>query len=154
EGPALLDEFRRRTLTDARRTQIETLIRQLGDEAFDVRENAEVELLKVGQPALALLRQAVNDPDVEIRQRAQKCLRTLEKGPATNAPAAVSRLVALRKPEGAAEAVLGFIPYADDETTLSEAQSALAALALREDGQPEPALLKALEDKTPARRAA
>jgi hypothetical protein len=45
------------------------------------------------------------------------------------------------------------LPFADDESTAQEVQSALATLAFRE-GKPDPVLVRALEDKQPLRRAA
>src|SRR5438046_4714972 len=44
DGPALLEFFRKRTLTDADRTKITVCIRQLGDGSFKVREVASKEL--------------------------------------------------------------------------------------------------------------
>ncbi len=54
----------------------------------------------------------------------------------------IARLLALRKPAGAAEALLAYTPYADDDTILSEAQIALNAVAFK-DGKPNPALVRA-----------
>jgi HEAT repeat protein len=153
EGAALLEEFRKRTLTDSQRDQIVDLVRRLGDESFPAREKATAAILKIGRPAVFVLRQAVNDPDAEISQRAQKCLLALGKGGAPQAPAVAARLLALRKPPGAAEVLLGYCPYAEDETTAQEVQDALAALAMP-DGKPAPALLRALDDKVAPRRAA
>jgi HEAT repeat protein len=153
EGAALLDEFRKRTLTDEQREKILALIRRLGDEEFAVREKASAELLAIGKPALFLLRQAVTDADPEISQRSQKCVQALESGAVVNLPLVAARLVALRKPPGAAEALLAFVPFADDETTGQEVQTALAALAFRH-GKPDSALLRALDDRVGLRRAA
>src|SRR5207253_2695682 len=85
---------------------------------------------------------------------AQKCLQVLtEKTEANPLPLAAPRLLAVRKPKGGVEALLAFLPFAEDDTLQGEVQSALGYLALR-DGKVEPALVKALEDKSPARRAA
>jgi len=62
------------------------------------------------------------------------------------------RLVALRQPPGAAEALLAFLPSAEDEAIVGEVQATLAAVAMH-DGKPEPALVQALDDKQPLRRA-
>lgn len=153
EGAALLDEFRKRTLSDDLRNKLQQLIRQLGDESFQVREKATTEILALGKTASFLLRQAASDSDAEISQRAQKCLSTLERGGANDLPIVAARLVALRKPAGATEVLLGYLPFAEDESTALEVQSALATLAFR-DGKPDPVLVQALEDKQPLRRAA
>ena len=51
------------------------------------------------------------------------------------------------------ETLLAYLPSAEDETVTAEVQLALAALASR-DGKPEPAMLRALEDKVEIRRSA
>src|SRR5262249_438201 len=58
-GPALLDEFRRRTLSDAKRERILSLIRVLGNSTFGLREKASRELLDEGNSAVFVLRQFV-----------------------------------------------------------------------------------------------
>lgn len=153
EGLALLDEIRKRTLTDAQRDKILRLIRQLGDESFPVREKATAEILAVGKTAIFLLRQAILDGDPEISKRALKCLHVLDNSNQPNVPAVAARLVALRKPPGAAEVLLAYLPYAEDDITAQEVQTALVALAFR-DGKADPVLIGALTDKEPQRRAA
>ena len=66
---------------------------------------------------------------------------------------AVVRAVAALKPDGAADALLDYLPYAEDDKVEQEIESALAAVALS-DGKPESALVRALTDTTPVRRAA
>src|SRR5262245_27272851 len=70
DGPALLDFFRRSTLTGADQDRIQTLIRQLGDEDYAQREKASAELLTLGSAALPKLREAAKDRDPEIAYRA------------------------------------------------------------------------------------
>jgi HEAT repeat protein len=153
EGPALLHEFRKRSLTDADRGRAQTLIKQLGDDSFAVREKATSELKTLGPGIVPLLRQAANSPDLEVSQRAQKVLQAVEKEKLAPLASVNARLVAYRKPAGAAEALLGYLPLAEDETVTAEVRAALAAVAVR-DGRPEPAVVKALEDPLPLRRAA
>jgi hypothetical protein len=66
---------------------------------------------------------------------------------------AVARLVALRKPPGAAEALLSFLPFADDEGTAAEVQRALNSVAFAAS-KPDPAVVRALDSPVGARRAA
>lgn len=155
EGPDLLNEFRQRSVNDPDREKTETLIKKLGDDAFDVREKATADLIAMGSPVALLLRQAVNNTDPEISQRAQKILERIDKDKAVSTPlAAVSaRLVAYRKPAGAAEALLNYLPFAEDPITAAEIQSALIDVAIR-DGKVEPAVAKALQDGSPLRRSA
>src|SRR5262249_5183185 len=72
---------------------------------------------------------------------------------AVGVTASVLRTIAAQKPDGAAEAMLAFLPFAEDERVVQEALDALAAVG-RKDGGPDPALLRALEDPVPCRRAA
>src|SRR5262249_28874586 len=47
DGPGLLEFFRKRTLDDAAEDKIKGLIRQLGDDAFEVREQASGQLVAI-----------------------------------------------------------------------------------------------------------
>jgi len=60
--------------------RIERLVRQLGDRKYDVRETAFDELLKVGRPALAALKQAAKSPDPEVASAAAEAVELIEKG--------------------------------------------------------------------------
>ncbi len=105
-----------------------------------------------GRPVLALLREALKNSELEVVRRAQRCIQRIEEEPAHRLPGAALRLLALRKPAKAAETLLAYLPFAEDET-LPEAQSALNLLALH-DGKPDPALLRALANVRPKVRAA
>jgi WD40 repeat protein len=60
---------------------IRELIKQLGDDSFDKREEADKQLAAIGEPALELLRQAAKDgPDAELRQRADQLARNISSG--------------------------------------------------------------------------
>jgi HEAT repeat protein len=153
DGPALLDFFRKLTLGETDRARVLALIRDLGDDDFAVRQKASAGLLELGPVAQPLLREALRDDDPEVASRAEKCLRQTEKAFNGTVAAACARLLARRKPEAAAEVLLGFLPYASDEAVADEVRAALAALALR-GGKPDGTLLQALTDKVVARRAA
>jgi hypothetical protein len=149
----LLGYFRRRTVSDSERQRILDLIRQLGNDAYAVRERAGNDLIEVGLPAVGLLRQGKSDPDIEIARRCERCLQRIESVPITKLSAAVARTVAKRRPVGSASVLLAYLPFADDEVVAEELRDTLAAVALR-DGRPDPALLAAVDDPMPIRRAA
>jgi hypothetical protein len=153
DGPALVEFFRKRVGTEAVRTRARDLIKQLGDDSFEVREKASADLVAVGRVAAPALRAALKDPDAEVARRAADCLRLIENdaGPML-ASAALRRLSAL-KPAGAAEVLLDYLPGADAEGVAEEVRDALPAVALR-DGKADPALVKALSDPAPLRRGA
>ena len=153
EGSAGVEEFRKRTLTEPDREKAEQLIQQLGDESFDVRQKARMELKAMGVLVVRMVRGVVNDPVAEVSQNARWVLQEIDKDNAAPLSPVWARVVALRKPPGAAEAMLAYLPFCDDEALLPEVQSALNAVAYP-DGKPSPALVKALEDKAGARRGA
>ena len=149
----LLGVLKQRVLADVDRDQIQTLINQLGDDAFDVREQAVKKIVERGPMAVPLLRQALNSRDAEIQRRSEECLMVLVKGKQNNSPSNAIRLLALLKPAGTGEMFLGFLPFAESETTAAEVEELLSAVALRE-GQVDPGVLHALDDKSVVRRMA
>jgi hypothetical protein len=153
DGPALLEVLRKRTPSDADNAKVTTLIRQLGDGAFDAREKATAALVERGAAVIPDLQNALKDADPEIKRRAAVCLERIKKEPPTGVPAAAVRLLAMRRPPGAAEVLLAYLPHATDAGLANEVVGALAAVAFR-DGQPDPALDRARTDSNPLRRAA
>jgi HEAT repeat protein len=153
ESDRLLDEVRKRTVTDGLRQKCEDLIKKLGDADFTVREKAQAEVKAMGSLIVPLLRQAARDKDLEVRSRARDCLSEMERD--KNVPLALitPRLIALRKPAGAAETLLSYIPYAEEDVTLPEIQLALNAVAFQ-NGKIESAVVRSLSDSQGARRAA
>jgi HEAT repeat protein len=152
-GPGLLEFFRKRTLGDADRQRINALIKQLGDDAFQIRETASADLVAIGSAATPYLERAVNDTDPEVVRRAQECLRQIDRGTSSSLVAAAVRVLVARKPSGTVEMLLAYLPQAEDESVSDEVRSALAALAMR-DRKPDPLLVEALNDKTAIRRGA
>lgn len=149
----LLKELAKRTPSDDVRKKGALLIRQLGDSEFKIRQKAEAEIRKVGVIMLPLLRKAAKSNDLEVRIRAQRCLAAMEKDKNLPMTPMVPRLVALRKPPGSVEALLGYIPFADEELILSEVQIALNAVSFS-NTKPHPMVVHALSDTNSARRAA
>jgi hypothetical protein len=152
DGSSLLDFFRKRTIAAPDQERLKQLIRQLGDDSFEAREKASNELASLGAIAAPLLRLAVRDPDPEIAHRARECLRDMQSGYSSAITAAAARLVAVRKPAGAATALVAYLPHAEDETVAKEVRQALTAVAVQH-GRPDPVLIAALTDRAPAKRA-
>ncbi|MFO0877306.1 MAG: HEAT repeat domain-containing protein [Gemmataceae bacterium] len=153
EEPTLLDELKKRTLTEIDTNQAASLIEKLGDDSFEVRQKAEDELRKLGSRIIPLLKQAQKNLDLEIRNRASKCLAAIEMEKIAPLSPVTARLIALRKPRGAVETLLAYMPFADEDSIADELQTALNAAAFP-GGKAHPAIVKALEDRSPARRAA
>jgi HEAT repeat protein len=151
DGPGLLEEVRKRLLSEAERERVEKGITKLGDDAFEVREKAQADILTVGKRAVPLLARA-STADPERRQRLQRCLDQLgEKMPPL--PARLPRWLAYRKPAGAAQALLGYLGVAEDEGQIAEVRDALCKLA-GHDAETDSALVRALADTLAVRRAA
>ena len=152
DGPGLLAFFRDRSLNDTDRQHLDALVGQLGSDAFDQREKASAALVTRGPLAVPFLRRALASADAEVVRRARAGLEQIDSGPGPALPGAAVRLLALRKPAGAVEVLLRYAPHADDVGVEDEVAAALAALGLR-NGKVPPALLAALSDREPARRA-
>ena len=62
---------------EAETERIARLVKQLGDDAFEKREAASMELDAIGAPALDALRKAASDDDLEIRRRAEQIVQAV-----------------------------------------------------------------------------
>jgi HEAT repeat protein len=153
DGPSLLAFFRARTLSPEEQARLGKAVRLLGDDSFEVREKATADLLKAGRTALPFLRNAVADPDVEIVRRVQACLDDIELSRTAPLVMAAARVLGERKPVEAAEVILAYLPFSDEEMVDEALIAALRVVAVQ-DGKPATALLAALKDKIPVRRAA
>lgn len=155
DGPGLVTYFKKRTIAEEDRTKIATLIQQLGAEEYAAREKATNDLIDLGPRGRAQLTQALKDPDLEVRKRAKAILTHL--GPPVDehrytAPAA--RVLAQRKPDGAAKALLDFLPCIDEANVAAEVAEAVIELALGKDGKPDADVVLALRDRAAMKRAA
>ena len=153
DGPGLLAFLRERSLDEDERAQMAQLVKVLGDTDFEKREAASQKFIARGSLSLPFLRDALKDNDPEIARRAQACIDEISGGPGPALPCAAVRLLVKRKPDGAVEMLLRYVPFADDEAVEEEVLNALRALALR-DGKAVDAAVAALKDKQAPRRAA
>lgn len=153
DGASLLEYFRKRTFAEADPAKVKNLIRDLGDEDFQVREKAHLELLTLGPGAVAGLKQAENHANTEIRRRVADLKGVIEAKADPAVQAAVARLIAQDKPAGSPEVILAYIPFAADLTVVDELCTTLGQVA-GDGNKVDPLVLKAVEDKHPLRRAA
>ena len=73
----------------------------------------------------------------EIVSRARTCLQAIEGTTASPWCKLAVRLLAARAcPEGTTEALINYLPFADDDTVVQEIETALLAVGMR-DGQPD-----------------
>ena len=60
--------------TEEQARQVRAWIGELGHESIEIREKAMKELMRAGEPALPLLREALKNPDAEVASRVRKAL--------------------------------------------------------------------------------
>src|SRR5207237_3366348 len=112
------------------------------------------QLKERGPVALPFLRTAATkSSDPEIARRAEECIEGIKKDFAPSVLGAAARVMAAKRPEGAVEAILTFLPNNDDDYLADDLRHALVKLAAK-DGKADPAVVAALTDKAPVRRAA
>jgi hypothetical protein len=153
DGPSLLEFFRKRTLSREDQERLSATVRRLGDRAYRRRAKASADLVAAGRLAVSHLKAALRDPDLEIARRAELCLARIEQGKDVDLATAAARLVKRRKPAGAAEVLINYLAFANDDSLIEAVQDALNAVAAP-DGKPAVALVRALKDRLPARRGA
>jgi hypothetical protein len=153
EGPRLLEEFRSRTIPDAEGARLLELVAKLGDPSGEVRAEATAGLIAAGPRAAPLLRRAATGSDARHAALAQGCLKRIEGEAPAPLPAAAARLLALRRPEGTVETLLDYLPCAESDAEATQVTELLAGMGVV-GGKADALLVRALDDKAPARRAA
>src|SRR5262245_17143225 len=157
DGPGLLSYFRDRTPSDAEKLRLATLVRQLGHRSFAVREKASRQLITAGEAALPFLKPALKDADAEVVRRTNECIAEIELVPHAARHVAAARLLAVRRPEGAAEVLLAFLPFADWETIGEQLLDPFLTLGLEtkeKDAIPRAAVVAAAKASEPTQRIA
>jgi hypothetical protein len=157
DGPSLLKYFQTRTPSPGDQARYAKLVQALGDKSYPVREKASRELIAIGEPALPFLKQALKDGDLEMTRRAAACIRTIERVPFATLTAAAAHLLTLRRPDGAAEVLLAYLPFADWEAVGDNLLDALQVVGLKGKAPklvPLPCIVEAIKDKESRRRAA
>jgi hypothetical protein len=151
---SLLDFFRKQTADSAILRQAQQLIEQLGSESFTLRERASDDLPALGPAVLPLLYRSIRQTtDLEVRSRAREAVRQLQSQWPSESAAAAARLLKVRKPPGAAETLLAFLPGPYDEIVGEEIQETLCAFA-RSNIEVQPIFVRALASSVPAQRIA
>jgi HEAT repeats len=153
DGPVLLEYFKKRSLDAKNLEGAGDLIKQLGDDDYFVREKATDDLRKRGASIVPMLRRATNDPDEEVKDRAQTLILALEGKTNPTLSQAVLRALRVKAPDGAVQVLFDYLPTADNEITEDEVFNTLAVLGVK-DGKVDKILEDALKDKNPTRRSA
>lgn len=151
DGPGLLEFFRKRTHGELDSARLQQLVRQLGDDSFDLREKASAELVSLGALAVSALTDAEHDPDFEIADRARRCLALIKSGGSAEVASAAARVLARLNPPGTTAALLAYAPSAGNVKTVQEIAKALTRTAAREHNI-DPDVAAAVSDKAAPRR--
>jgi HEAT repeat protein len=153
DGPGLAAYFKKRSTTASNEAHIKELVRRLGDDEFRTREEASRQLVMLGPRARPFLQAALKDADPEIVRRAGDCLERIARDTSVTALSAAVRVLSRRRPLNAAAVLLNYLPSAEDDRIAETIHQVLPDLAVR-DGKGEPALVEALKDESPDKRAA
>ena len=87
---------------DRARERIAGLIDKLSSKVYKEREVARLEVEKEGPPALPLLRQVLkNNVELEVKQRAERCIKAIEEKSPNALVMAAARLLRHRRADGA-----------------------------------------------------
>jgi hypothetical protein len=152
-GPALLRFLSERIPDKEERGKIQLLIAELGRTSYAAREKASAGLQKFGAKAAAFLQDALKSDDREVVRRAEKLLDQVGSSNEPAWSAAVVRLLAVRRPQGSAEALLAYYPWACDDTAGKETLFALTNL-VEVDARAKGAIEAALRDPDAKKRGA
>jgi HEAT repeat protein len=152
-GEQLLRELQSRTFTDEELNRAHALLRDLESENEEARGAAARGLATLGPRVSPLLRRAVQQDHPRVGPAAARCLDSIEREfPPIPLPEALFRMLALRRPAGAAAALLAFLPCTEDEEMVARIERILGSVGVV-DGKAEEVLVKALEDRNGVRRA-
>lgn len=154
DGGSLLKFFHTRTPSLTKQRELAELVETLGDNSFRKRARATLELDQAGQQALPFLQKGLHAEDEEIVRRSELCLEKVLVTEETEAPriVAAARLLAHRKPDGAAKALIDFLPFIHDKSVIDQIQDMLPGVVV-EKGKPAPEAVQALKDSFAVRRA-
>jgi Flp pilus assembly protein TadD len=149
---------------------VDSLVRDLGDNSFAVRERASDQLRRMGDAAIPALKKALDSTDAEVRWRAKNLLAELNLGITSDWPpelADLARSYETLPPRQQTQALnrlatvlqdkaLAFVLYRISEGSDHEIQPALQALrSMTPQSVVVPRVIAALKDpKTPAERRA
>ncbi len=154
DAKGLLNFFEKRSLKDGDAKELEAMVRRLGSEVYSIREPAKKELIARGPAALPFLRAALTNSQLEMKRRAELCIKEIEATMQTDTIAAAARVLASRKEAKAAEALFNFLPSISSDPFLEEEVLACVGRLTITLDKVDPLVLNALKDSMSFRRHA
>src|SRR5205823_4689066 len=124
ETAALLDYLRWLTPGKGDEKEAEALFKQLGSSKFPEREKATADLTAMGPKVIPTLKRLLPGPTLEVRMRAERCIKVLEEKSSAMLSAAAARLLKARRSD-AVPVLLEFAAYAPDEAVAEEVLDAV-----------------------------
>jgi HEAT repeat protein len=149
DGKALVAQLRSLIPVAGDENKVVKLFQKLGSENFREREQAAKTLIEYGPLAIPILQRLMPSAPLEVRLRAENCLKALEARSPVALAAAVVRLLKVRAPAEAVTVLLEYAPYAPEADELLDTVYTLAIT----NGKVHPAIASALKDGLPTRRA-
>ena len=154
DGKGLLNFFQQRSMKDGDATHLEGLVRKLGSDVYREREPAAKELILRGPVSVPFLRSVLSNSPLEMKRRAEMCLRDIEATMLSEPISAAARVLALRNEPTAAAVLFNFLPSVSDDAFLEEEILACIGRLTVQADNVDPLILKALKDALPFRRNA
>lgn len=129
DGPELVEHLRKRSADPRTLGRIRLALTRLSDDRFEIREEATLELVRLGPVCRAHLIEAAKDQDPEVADRARQCLEKIREWHSERVIGAVVRRLVAARPPGAEGALLGYLPSAEDVGCAEEVLEGLKVLA-------------------------
>ncbi|MBI2809015.1 MAG: HEAT repeat domain-containing protein [Planctomycetes bacterium] len=152
DGKGLLEFFKKRSMKEGDAKHLGGLVQKLGSDVYREREPAARELKLAGSRALPFLRAALSNHTLEMKRRAEDCIRTIEASMQTEPIAAAARVLAARKEPKAAEVLFNYLPSIVSDAFLEEELLTCLGRLTIEPGKVDPMFVNALKDPFPFKR--
>lgn len=152
DAKGLIEFFVNQSPKEGDAALMEALVRKLGSDVYSIREPAKVQLIKRGPLALPYLRGALTNTPLEMKRRAELCIKEIEDTMKAEPISAAARVLVARKDPKAAEVLFNFLPVIGTDPFLEEeVMACVGRLSITAD-KVDPLLLDALKDKQAFRR--
>ena len=154
DAKGLLTFFKSQSLEEADAKHLPDLVRKLGSDVYSIREPAAKELVAKGPKALPFLKASLASSPLELKRRAELCVRDIEALMQSEVITAAARVLAQSKDPKAAEVLFNFLPSISTDPNLEEeVLSSVGRLTVLPD-KIDPLVFNSLKDPLASRRLA
>jgi HEAT repeat protein len=147
-GENLLLQFTKKIPNQEDQKKIKDLIRELGDDKFEVREKASSKIKGLGDLVVPTLRSLTNSTDVEIKGRAKALLEEMGESKSKPVSSSLVKILALKNTKGFLGALLAYLPVAESDEQFSDFLES-AILYARKQPTASPEALELLDSENP-----